>query len=118
MRVIVTNNKKVENKYFEKADVRMLKNSSNLAVVKEARKIAETGGRLLIDPTRKKGYFLSLPFLVDDTNKTSDKKSLQLIDLCIDQLTKSVGQSDSSKEPLLAGIMQNKDLDTLYKILG
>jgi len=118
MRVIVTNNKKVENKYFEKADVKMLKNSSNLAVIKEARKIAETGGRLLVDPTRKKGYYLSLPFLVDDSNKTADKKSIQLIDQCIDQLTKSGNHTDSTKEPLLSGIMQNKDLDLIHKILG
>ncbi len=118
MRVIVTNNKKVENKYSEKADVRMLWDSSKLAVIKEARKIAENGGRLLIDPTRKKGYYLSLPFLVDDSNKTADKKSLQLIDLCIDQLAKSENNSVSSKEPLLSGILQNKDFDTLHKILG
>lgn len=118
MRVIVTNNKKVENKYSEKADVRMLRNSSNLKVIEEARKIAETGGRLLIDPTRKKGHYLSLPFLVDDSNKTADKKSLQLIDICISQLKKSGNHSDTYKEPLLSGIMQNKDLDTLHKILG
>lgn len=118
MRIIVTNNKKVESNYNRKAEVTLLKSSSNLEVMQEARKIAEAGGRLLLDPTRGKGYFRSLPFFIDESNSTSDKKSLQLIDLCIDQLTKSANHSDSGKEPLLSGIMQNKDLNTLSKVLG
>lgn len=118
MRVIVTNNKKVESKYNEKAEVNLLKNSSSLIVMQEARKIAEGGGRLLLDPTRMKGHYISLPFFIDEAKKTSDDKSLQLIDLCIGQLAESGKNTGFTKEPILAGIMQNKDLETIHKILG
>lgn len=118
MRVIVTNNKKVESKLSDKAEIKMLKNSSGLSVLKEARKMAESGGRLLVDPTRSKGYYKSLPFFIDESNKSSDEKGLQLLDRCIEQAMKA-GESDGiSKEPLLSGILQNKDLDIVQKIIG
>jgi len=118
MRVIVTNNQKVGIKYAANADVRMIHHSGSLAVMQEGRKIAEAGGRLLIDPTRRKSYYLSLPFFVDETKVSADEKTLQLIDACIGQLAKEGKQNGSGKEPVLSGIQQNKDLDTIHKILG
>ena len=118
MRVIVTNNKKVEEKYSGKAEVKMLAKASGLSVLHEAKKIAEEGGLLLINPARTKGYYKSLPFFLDEANRTSQDKSIQLIDMCIEQAVKA-GESDGiSKEPLLAGILQNRDLDILHKVLG
>jgi hypothetical protein len=118
MRLIVTNNKKVEGKYTGRAEVRYLKDMSAVSVLHEARKVAAEGGKLMVDPTKLKGYYRSLPFFVDKEAKEPDEKSLTMIDFCIEQAKRNGNTEDNSQEPLLSGILQNKDLGLVSKILG
>ncbi len=113
-KVIVTNNKKVESKYAGKAEVKMMENASRLNVLKEGRKIASDGGRLLVDPTRTVGaHYNSLVFLMDDGNRIEDEKSLSMLNKCIDIDDKAGNIAGCGKEPMLAWILQNKDLEAI-----
>lgn len=118
MRVIVTNNKKVEEKYAGRAEVNFLKDASAVSVLHEARKIASAGGRLMVDPIKLKGYYRSFPFFVDEKNNEADEKSLKMIDFCIQQAKKNGNTEGNNQEPLLSGILQNKDLGLISKVLG
>lgn len=115
-RVIVTNNKKVESFYTGKEEVVMLDNATVLEVLKEGEKLALKGGRLMLDPTRRKGYYKSLVLLMDQENNVPDEKSLSLIKDCINETGRRETGSDN-KEPLLAGILQNRDLNVVKSIL-
>jgi len=112
-KMIVTNNKKVESTFQAKEDVMMLNNASAAAVLKEGLKVAEKGGKLLLDPNRRKNFYKSLVFLMDEQSGP-DEKSLALIKKCMDD--KEI--SSDSKEPILAGIHQNRDLDLIRSILS
>ncbi len=114
-RVIVTNNKKVEDFYARKNEVIMLDSASALDVLKEGEKVALEGGRLMLDPTRRKGYYKSLIFLVDEQSDAPHEKSLELIQGCIAEAAKI--DSDTAKEPILAGILQNRDLNLVKSVL-
>jgi len=115
-KVIITNNKKVEYHYTGRAEVIMLDNASSLKVLEEGTKIASKGGRLLLDPTRRKGYFKSLIFYMEEENNTPDEKSVFMLNKSISELTSS-GNIPVSKEPILAGILQNRDLDLVRSVL-
>ena len=115
MKIIVTNNRKVQETYSSKAEIIFLDDASGLAVLKEGKKIASDGGSLLIDPTRNKGYYRSLPFFKNDKG-VAEEKSLSLIEQGIKELEK---QGDAAnKEPILAGIHQKKDLDIVKKVIS
>ncbi len=116
-KVIITNNKKVEFSYAGKAEVIMLDKASNLSVLEEGIKVASKGGKLLLDPTRRKGYYKSLIFYVEEENNTPDEKSVSILSKGIDELT-SEGNASANKEPILAGILQNRDLDLVKSILN
>lgn len=118
MRVIVTNNEKVETKYSGKVEVIMVNNGSTLGVLEEGLKLAGRGARLLTDPSRYKGYYKSLPFYVEEGEITPDKDSIAHLTRCIDLCSASGDAAAFSKEPLFAGILQKKDLDILNKVLG
>lgn len=113
-RVVVTNNKKVEYDLAGKAEVVMLNKASNLDVLREGLKAATKGGRLMLDPTRRKGYYKSLVFYVDESEKTPDERSVSLLNQCMKELQ---GSSAGSKEPILAGILQKRDLDLVKTVL-
>jgi len=118
-KIIITNNKKVEGKFAGKAEVRMMESASMLGILKEGREIAEKGGRLLQDPqSGVKTHYKSLVFYMEDGNAMPDEKSLMMLDRSIKAADKSASLPFSGKEPLLAGIFQNKDLDTVRKVLG
>lgn len=114
-RIIVTNNKKVQNNFSDKAEVIMLENASCLQVLNEGLKIAEKGGRLLLDPTRRKGCYRSLVFFLDGEGGEPDEKSLALVKKCI----ADAGDAEKAvnKESLLTGILQNRDLDVVKSIV-
>ena len=114
-RVIVTNNKKVEYHYTGKAEVIMLNNASAREVLQEGEKLILKGGRLMLDPSRRKGYYKSLVLLMDENEKNPDEKSLSILQGCINEACQ--GNSSDSKEPLLAGILQNRDLELVKSIL-
>lgn len=114
-RVIVTNNKKVEYHYAGKADVIMLKNATAREVLQEGEKLVLKGGRLMLDPSRRKGYYKSLVLLMDENEKNTDEKSLSILQGCINEAGQA-NQGDG-KEPLLAGILQNRDLDLVKSVL-
>jgi len=114
-RVIITNNKKVEYNYAGKAEVIMLDNASNLKVLEEGIKIALKGGRLLLDPTRRKGYYKSLIFYIEEKN-APDEKSVSMLNKSISELT-TPGNIPVNKEPILAGILQNRDLQLVRSVL-
>ena len=115
-RVIVTNNKKVEYHYAGKTEVIMLKNASAREVLQEGEKLVLKGGRLMLDPSRRKGYYKSLVLLMDESEKSPDNKSLAILQGCINEAGQQ-GNSGDSKEPLLAGILQNRDLNLVKSVL-
>jgi hypothetical protein len=114
-KVIITNNKKVEYSYAGKAEVIMLDKASSLNVLQEGIKIALKGGRLLLDPTRRKGYYKSLIFYMEEGKNTPDEKSISILNKSINELT-SQGNITVNKEPILAGILQNRDLDLVRSV--
>lgn len=118
MRVIVTNNEKVKTRYSGKIETIMVNNSSSLNVFREGLTLANKGGRLLIDPSRCKGYYKSLPFFMEEGENTPDHESVTHLNKCIDLFSKPGINPSSEKEPLFSGILQNRDLGLLQKILG
>lgn len=115
-RIIVTNNKKVQNNFTDKAEVIMLENASCLQVLNEGVKIAEKGGRLLLDPTRRKGSYRSLVFYLENGYGSPDEKSLSLIRQCIDGAGDAEKKA-ANKESLLTGILQNRDFNVVKSII-
>lgn len=113
-RVIVTNNERVKELYGNKAEVIFMEGSSALDIVKESKAVAKSGGRLLFDPTRSKGYYRSLAFYKAD-NGSPDDKTLSMIDKTIDALA---GENQSGGDSILSGIYQRKDLNVIKKLLG
>ncbi len=114
-RVIVTNNKKVEYHYAGKAEVIMLKNATVREVLQEGEKLVLKGGRLMLDPSRRKGYYKSLVLLMDENENNPHEKSLLIVRGCINEASQQGNSSD--KEPLLAGILQNRDLELVKSVL-
>ena len=112
-KTIITNNKKVESAYQGKESVTMLDGAPTVEVLREGLKIAEAGGKLLLDPSRRKNYFKSLVFHFDDS-KAPDSKSIAMIEKCLHDNTMSA----VVKEPVLAGIHQNRDLDLIKSVLA
>ena len=115
-RIVVTNNKRVKAQYAGKAEVIYLDKASGLDVLEEGRRVASEGGRLLLDPTRFKGYYRSLVFFKEAHQNAPEDKSVSVLDACIEETKKLNG--DANKEPILAGIFQKKDLDMVKKILA
>lgn len=111
-KIIVTNNKKVEATYQSKENVQMLSGASTAEVLREGIKIASEGGKLLLDPSRRKNYFKSLVFHMDGQSGP-DHKSLEMIQKCLNDNSISA----VVKEPVLAGIHQNRDLDLIKSVL-
>lgn len=112
-KIIVTNNKKVESSYHSKEDVQMLDGAPTVEVLRAGLKIASEGGKLLLDPSRKKNYFKSLIFHMDG-QKGPDKKSLEMLEKCL----RDNSMTAVVKEPVLSGIHQNRDLDLVKSILA
>ena len=71
----------------------------------------------MLDPTRRKGYYKSLIFYVEEENGTPDEKSVSILNKSISELT-STGNASSNKEPILAGILQNRIWIWLKSILN
>jgi len=114
-RIIVTNNRKVERYCADKAEVILLEKASGLDVLREGMKVASEGGRLLLDPTRRKGFYKSLIFYRDGEGRGPDEKSTAALKQCVEQTKQS--EHDEGKEPILAGILQNRDLNIVKSIV-
>lgn len=114
-KIILTNNKKVQNQLNDKANIIFMENATPYEIYDEGRKVAENGGKLMMDPTigNIKSYYKSLIFLEGDGDP-SHTKSLELLDKCLN-VTKNM---EKGKEPLLSSIMQNKEVDAISKILA
>jgi len=112
-KIIVTNNRKVASTYKSKEDVKLLDGACTVEVLREGLKIASEGGKLLLDPSRRKNYFKSLVFHIDGQSGP-DKKSLEMIEKCL----KDNSIAAVVKEPVLAGIHQNRDLDLIKSVLA
>lgn len=115
-RIVVTNNKKVEQHCAGKTEVIMLEQASGFDVLQEGIKIASKGGRLLLDPTRRKGYYKSLIFYREEENQAADEKSAAALKQCVEEI-KQQGNGAENKEPILAGIFQNRDLSLVKSIV-
>lgn len=76
----------------------MLDNASNRKVLEEGIKIALKGGRLLLDPTRRKGYYKSLIFYIEEEINDPDEKSVSMLNKNISELT-TPGNIPVNKEP-------------------
>ncbi len=116
-RIVLTNNKKVQSQYAEKADIRLMESASTHEIYEEGRKVVENGGKLIVDPSagNTKSFYKSLVFIEgEDAAGVPSQRSLELLDKCL----KRTAGAKKSKEPVLAGIMQNKDVDSLKRILA
>ena len=111
-KMILTNNRKVEEAYKGKAEVRLMEKASAHDVLKEGVKMASSGAKLLLDPSRRKNYYKSLVFLMENESAPHDT-SLANLDKAIRSLNGNGGS-----EPILAGIHQNRDLDLVKSILA
>ena len=116
MRLVITNNKKVESHFKGKVDTILL-DSSGVDVLQKGLKVAEEGGRLLHDPSRKNGFYKSLVFLKGD-DCSPDEKSIGMLSKCVEQAVKQLGPSAEFKEPIFSGILQKQDLDSIKLILS
>ena len=114
MKKIITNNKKVFDYYSGKFEIDFLDDASSFKVLEKAKDDVQKGGILLQDPSRNLGsYYKSLIIYFDETkNGQVEEKSLSLIDKAISGYNKK-----ADKKPILAGIIQNNDLDLVKKIL-
>jgi hypothetical protein len=81
-------------------------------ILAEGVKVASKGGKLLLDPSRRKNYYKSLVFLMD-AESTPHETSLLNLDKAIRSLNGNGGS-----EPILAGIHQNRDLDLVKSVLA
>ncbi len=115
-RIIVTNNRKVEGYCTGKAEVILLEKASGLDVLQEGVKIASEGGRLLLDPTRRKGFYRSLVFYREGQSHEPDEKSTVILNRCIEDMNRE-GNGAAGREPILAGILQNRDLNVVKSIV-
>ncbi|MEA4923108.1 MAG: hypothetical protein VB031_07025 [Eubacteriaceae bacterium] len=112
---IITNNAKTRDEFADTVDVTYV-SGTPLEVLEHARQMAHDGGKMLIDPTRTpaKKYYRSIPFMVDGSEPC--ERSIELIDSCLDRLE---SRRDSfAKKPLLAGMDQRQDTDTVRKVIG
>ena len=114
-KIIVTNNSKVKDYYSEKFEVNYLEDASSYKVLEEAKEAVKKGGVVLQDPNRNLGsYYKSLVVYFDGgKNDEINEKSLSLLDKAIAGYNKK-----ADKKPILAGILQNNDLDVVKKILN
>ncbi len=114
-RIVITNNRKVAKHCANRADVSIKDMASGLDVLQEGLKIASQGGRLLLDPTRRKGYYKSLIFYLEEKGQAPDEKSIALLSRCMEEM--KAQDNDAAKEPILAGILQNRDLNLVKSII-
>ncbi len=114
-RIVVTNNKKVNAQYSDKVEVVYLENASGMDVLVEGKRIASEGGSLLVNPVKYKGYYRSLAFYKNGKSEP-EEKAISMLNQSIEDTKKQNGSA--SKEPILSGILQNKDLDVIKKVLG
>lgn len=114
-RIVLTNNKKVKSNFDKQADVRFMENASAYEIYEEGRKVVENGGKLLVDPAAGgiKNYYKSIAFMEGDGG-APDQRSLELLSKCLD-VSKDM---ERGKEPVLSGIMQKKEVDSLKRILA
>lgn len=111
-KIILTNNRKVEEAYKGKTEVRLMEKATAHDVLAEGLKMASSGGKLLLDPSRRKNFYKSLIFLMENES-TPHATSLANLDKAIKSLNGNGGS-----EPILAGIHQNRDLDLVKSILA
>ena len=114
-RIVVTNNKKVNAQYSDRVEVIYLENASGMDVLQEGKRIASEGGSLLVNPVKYKGYYRSLAFYKNGKSEP-EEKAISMLNQSIEVTEKQNGAA--SKEPILSGILQNKDLDVIKKVLG
>lgn len=118
-KIVVTNNPKATF-YEDLADIVFLENKSVLAVLKEGLNVATKGGTILVDPTKvnlTKTHYKSIPFFKNGEG-TPNEKSVELIKTAIVTLEKAGLSETLDKEPLMAGIKQKGDMESLEKIIG
>lgn len=118
-KIIITNNPKAKD-FSDSIEVEYLENKSVLVVLREAKKIAERGGQILIDPSRSnpaKSYYKSIPFFMNSSS-SPDEKSLELISTALSQAEKAGIAENLGKEPLIAGLLQGKDYNLVDKVVG
>jgi hypothetical protein len=114
-KIIVTNNSKVKDYYSDKFEVDYIEDGTSFKVLERAKEAIEEGGAILQDPSRNlRSYYKSLViYFGKEKNDEIYEKSLSLIDKAIASYNKK-----AEKKPLLAGILQNNDLDVVKQILN
>lgn len=115
-RVIITNNKKVQTNFSDKAEVKFVE-ATPTEVFRQAKEIANKGGKMLTDPTRLSvtNYYRSIPFVISDDN-SPQQFSLDNIETCLKKLEGK--ESKFAKAPVMASMHQSKDLEIVKKVVG
>lgn len=117
-KIIVTNNSKIST-LNGRAQVNYLDGKSILVVLEEGLKLAETGGKLLADPNKgnpAKAYYKSIPFFKN--GDSPDQQSIEMLKRAINTVKSAGLGEDLGKEPMLAGVQQKGDYETIQKLLG
>lgn len=122
-RIVVTNNRRVYDRYRDRMDVTLLTEASYLEVLKRSRDYVEQGGKLLMHPTRGaagpgRSPFKSLLIGMQEEGGLCDK-SLKMVKDAIDQAEKNYGaKADRVWKPMLPGMHERSDLSRIELIVG
>jgi hypothetical protein len=113
MRLIITNNKKVESYFKGKEEV--IRVNSDYEVFDEGMKTISKGGRLLHDPSKGFGYYRSLVFTMAGDSIPADS-SVEVLKACFGKVANHQEKSGEIKEPIFSGILQNRDLNLIKSL--
>ena len=110
MKIIVTNNKMVQEYYKGKAHITYT--GSPAEVFEEGLKIVSQGGRLIHDPTKGYGYYRTLMFTTE-CQQIPPERDTGMLKKCVDKIKT---RSAKNQEPIFASIFQKQDMNRVKLI--
>ena len=113
MKIIVTNNKKVQEYYKGKADI--IYAGSPMEVFDEGLKVVSQGGRLMHDPSKGYGYYRTLMFTTD-CQHIPEERDVSMLTKCIGKIKNSKNSTGRSQELIFASIFQKQDMNRIRLI--
>lgn len=122
-RIVITNNKKVLDRYMDRMDVMLLEEGSYLDVLHQADEIVRKGGKLLMHPldgskNPKQSPYKSILLGMEEEPEI-DSKSVGLIETSIRIVESNFGEkAKTGWKPRFQKLMENADLSTIERIVG
>ena len=113
MKIIVTNNKKVQDYYKGKAHI--IEAGSPMEVFEEGRKVVSQGGRLIHDPSKGYGYYRTLMFTTE-CPYIPEERDIRMLKKCTDKIKTRKNSTARSQELIFASIFQKQDLSRVKLI--